>query len=267
MTKPRRLNAVPKEKVWGSPLTEPWYQNSAGTKIGEIWFEASAKVPLLLKFLFTSDNLSIQVHPDDEYARVHENSRGKTEMWHVLRAEPGARVGIGLTEETSRERLREAALSGEIEQMMNWIPAREGDTFFLPAGTIHAVGGGLTLCEVQELSDVTYRLYDYGRPRELHLDRGIEVSKAGPCEGRVRRVGDLLAECEYFRTECRTIRGAAEFEPFRANALCAVLAGSGWMAGEPFRTGETWEIPAGLKPFRVDSEDAVLLVTAENSHA
>ncbi len=268
MKKPWRLNPVPKEKVWGSSLTEPWFDNPGGSRIGEIWFEASASVPLLLKFLFTSDNLSIQVHPDDEYARAHENSRGKTEMWHVLRAEPGACVGIGLREETTAERLRAAALNGEIEELVNWIPAREGDTFFLPAGTIHGIGGGLTLCEVQELSDVTYRLYDYGRPRELHLDRGIEVSHLTRCEGRAARVNlerdrELLVKCDYFRTERLRIEGSRNFEPRSVNTLLAVLEGSGTIAGESFRSGDVWEVPAGAAPFVIEGDTAVFLVTSE----
>ena len=129
-------------------------------------------MPLLVKLLFTSDNLSVQVHPGDAYAREHHNSRGKTEMWHILRAEPEAKIALGLRERVTPERLREAAQSGEIMELLNWVPARPGDTFFVPAGTIHAIGGGLALCEMQQHSDITYRLYDYGRPRELHLEHG-----------------------------------------------------------------------------------------------
>jgi len=201
------------DKVWGSPHTEPWHKNETGAKVGEIWFGASDQIPLLVKLLFTSDNLSVQVHPRDEYAKKHHNSFGKTEMWYILRADPGAKIAIGLKETISPERLREASLSGEIMDLLEWVPAHTGDTFFTPAGTIHALGGGLVVCEVQQLSDVTYRLYDYGRPRELHLDDSVAVADCCPCDASRAPVDlgggmELLAECEYFRTERWTVDGS-----------------------------------------------------------
>jgi mannose-6-phosphate isomerase len=265
---PARLARRPLEKVWGSPLTEPWYRNPEGKGIGEIWFEASDSVPLLVKFLFTSANLSVQVHPGDEYARVHENgSPGKTEMWHVLRAEAGAKVAIGLKERATRERVLAAALSGEIVEMLRWIEVAPGDSFFIPAGTIHAIGGGLALCEVQQLSDVTYRLFDYGRKgRELHLEKGLDVADPGPREAYVPRTDrgggrSLLAECRYFRTERMAVRGSATLEARARNYLCIALAGEGTVAGVPFGAGEGWEVAAGSGPFLVESPDAVMLIT------
>ena len=160
----RKLTAgEPLVKVWGSPATEPWLNNPERRQIGEIWFSAPAAMPLLVKFLFTSERLSVQVHPDDDYARAQGHERGKTEMWHILRAEPGATVALGLREEATRERVRAAALNGVIVEMLEWIPVQAGDTFFVPAGTIHAIVGGLAICEIQQLSDVTYRLFDYQR--------------------------------------------------------------------------------------------------------
>ncbi|MDQ1470667.1 MAG: mannose-6-phosphate isomerase [Bryobacterales bacterium] len=256
-----KLATTPYDKVWGSPRTEPWLANPAGRKIGEIWFAASAEVPLLLKLLFTSECLSVQVHPNDDYAREHENSRGKTEMWHILRADPGAEVALGLRERLSRERLREASLSGEIETLLNWVPARKGDTFFVPAGTIHAIGGGLVLCEVQQLSDVTYRLYDYGRPRELHLDRGMDVSDTTPrnCDSS----STLPVECEYFRTERVPVTGVVRCAPRKKNTLYVALEGEGCIGSEPFRAGDAWEITAGSEPFQIESSGAAFLVTSE----
>jgi mannose-6-phosphate isomerase len=247
------------EKIWGSPETEPWYRNSEHRKIGEIWFAAPDSVPLLVKLLFTSDNLSVQVHPGDEYAREHHNSRGKTEMWHILRAEPGARIALGLRERVTPERLRGAALSGEIMEMLNWIPARRGDTFFVPAGTIHAIGGGLALCEIQQHSDITYRLYDYGRARELHLDDSLAVSNPEPVPERA----SLPLECPYFRTERRAVDGrlTVNGSPDR-NTLYIALEGAGSLAGEPFQAGEVWETAAGSGPFEIVSGSAVFLVTA-----
>jgi mannose-6-phosphate isomerase len=193
--KPNRLPAVFKEKVWGRTDLSPWFGNES-RKIGEVWFEAD--LPLLVKFVFTSEKLSIQVHPDDAFAAVHENSPGKTEMWYVLKADPGASIALGFREHLSVERLREAALSGEIERLLHWIPVRAGDTFFVPAGTVHALGAGLAVCEIQQQSDITYRFYDYGRPRELHLDKALQVATRGPAGTRPQ---DLPVTCEYFRTE------------------------------------------------------------------
>ena len=141
---PVKLLAKAVPKVWGATKLEPWYRDAA-EKIGEIWLEHpdGVRLPLLVKFLYTSEALSVQVHPSDEYARRHENSYGKTEMWVILRAEPGARIAHGLRETVSRERLREAALSGEIEGLLNWVTVEAGDVLFTPAGVIHAIGAGL----------------------------------------------------------------------------------------------------------------------------
>src|ERR1700722_4085824 len=132
----KKLAATAYEKVWGSPDTEPWCRNPERRNIGEIWFAASDSTPLLVKLLFTRDNLSVQVHPDDDYAgEHHDGSRGKTEMWHILRAEPDAKIALGVRERLTAEQLREAALSGAIMNLLDWIPVRPGDTFFIPAGT------------------------------------------------------------------------------------------------------------------------------------
>src|SRR6185312_10702716 len=116
----------PLEKVWGSSATEPWLDNPERRKIGEIWFSAPDAMPLLVKFLFTSDKLSVQVHPDDAYARAHGHQRGKTEVWHVLRAEPEATVALGLRESATGEQVRAAALNGDIVGMLEWIPVQAG---------------------------------------------------------------------------------------------------------------------------------------------
>jgi mannose-6-phosphate isomerase len=259
MQVPKKLASTVHEKIWGSTETEPWHRNPDRRKIGEIWFTASDFVPLLVKLLFTSDNLSVQVHPRDGYAREHHNSPGKTEMWHILRAEPEARIALGLRETVTPERLREAALSGEIMELLNWIPARRGDTFFVPAGTIHAIGGGLALCEIQQDSDITYRLYDYGRPRELHLDRAAAVSNLETAASGLVR---LPFECVYFRTERYTVNPwPTTFRSPERDTLYIVLEGNGSIGGEPFEAGEAWEAAAGSGPFEIRSENAVFLVT------
>jgi mannose-6-phosphate isomerase len=167
------------EKPWGrTQLPQPF--PSSGAKVGEVWFTSPEPMPLLVKYLFTSERLSIQVHPNDEQARERGVANGKTECWYILDAEPGATLGLGLTQEVSKEELRAAALDGSIEQLMSWKPVSAGDFLFVPAGTIHAVGAGISLLEFQQNEGVTYRLYDYGRPRELHLEDGIAVCEPIP---------------------------------------------------------------------------------------
>ncbi|MEP7130009.1 MAG: class I mannose-6-phosphate isomerase [Sphingomicrobium sp.] len=156
---------------------------SSGERIGEVWFTGGAELPLLAKYIFTSERLSIQVHPDDAQARERGLAQGKSECWTILDAEPGATLGLGLTREVGAEELRGAALDGSIEQLMAWRPVSAGDFVFVPSGTIHAIGAGISLLEFQQNADVTYRLYDYGRPRELHLDDAIAVAAAQPFDG------------------------------------------------------------------------------------
>ena len=245
------------EKVWGAEQLQPWFPNSA-SKVGEVWFER-ADFPLLAKFLFTSDNLSVQVHPDDDYAARHHASRGKTEMWHVLAAQPGARIAAGFREPISPGRLREAALTGEIETLLAWHEAAAGDTFFIPAGTVHAIGGGLTLCEIQQHSDVTYRLYDYGRRRELHLDRASAVSRLEPCRARVDPQGEILLACPHFTVGRRRVGGAAEFAPRAGNSsLLMIIEGAGELAGNSVSAGDVWYAPAGATPFAVNGSLTLL---------
>lgn len=178
-----RLAARHVERIWGRRDLAGAFAPPAGAAsepIGEIWFEGAADAALLVKYLFTSERLSIQVHPDDEAARARGHARGKDEAWYVLSAEPGAVIGLGLTHEVSREALREAAVDASIEQLLDWRPVRAGEIFYSPAGTVHAIGGGLSLIEIQQNLDLTYRLYDYGRPRELHLDEGVAVADPAP---------------------------------------------------------------------------------------
>ena len=195
-------------KVWGSTQSGALVPERA-EKIGEVWFEGLPDLPLLIKFLFTTEPLSVQVHPE-----------GKTEMWHILAAEPGAKIAAGFREPITEQRLRESAISGEIENLLEWFEARPGDTFFIPAGTVHAIGAGLTLCEIQQWSDVTYRLFDYGRPRELHLDAGhsrepVWVRIAARQSARE----GVLVSCPFFTTEKLQVDGEVS-----CNASMIVLA-------------------------------------------
>jgi mannose-6-phosphate isomerase len=176
-----KLNSFYVEKPWGRYDLPSQFSGATGRKIGEVWFDAPDQpLPLLVKWLFTSEKLSIQVHPNDEQAHDRGIISGKEECWVIISAEPDARLGMGTLRPVAAGELREASLSGEIEALMDWRPVEAGDYFYIPAGTVHAIGAGITLVEVQQNADITYRLYDYGRPRELHLDDGIAVSVAKP---------------------------------------------------------------------------------------
>jgi mannose-6-phosphate isomerase len=170
-------------KPWGRTDIPARFAVPAGERIGEIWFEhpapdaATEPLALMIKYLFTSERLSVQVHPDDAQAQAAGHPHGKEEMWIVLDAEPGATLGVGLTHAVDAATLRAAAADGSIEQLLDWRAVRAGDVIYNPAGTIHALGAGITVIEVQQAVDLTYRLYDYGRPRELHLDAGLAVAR------------------------------------------------------------------------------------------
>lgn len=176
-------------KPWGrSDLPTP-FTNAEREKVGEIWFEPPRELDeLLVKFIFTSENLSVQCHPSDAQTGAKGlGSQGKEECWLVLDAEPDAQLAIGFNRPMDTDAIRRAALDGSIEAMLTWFPVTAGDFFYIPANTVHAIGAGITLVEVQQNSDITYRLYDYGRPRELHLDEGVEIALGSPHPGSLRR--------------------------------------------------------------------------------
>ena len=168
-------------------------------------WHAEGEFPLLLKLLFPDQKLSVQVHPDDAHAQRLGQPRGKTECWYVVAAEPGAEVACGLREGVAPEQMRAAAADGSMEALLRMVPVATGDMVFVDAGTVHAIGPGVTLLETQQTSDTTYRLYDYGRPRELHLDSGIAVSRAETRAGKVAPVpiagGTRLIQEQYFTVD------------------------------------------------------------------
>ena len=178
------------EKPWGRTDLPAWAGAGGDARIGEIWFaapEGAEEPPLLVKHIFTSERLSVQVHPDDAQARARGLPNGKSECWYILDADPGATLALGLREESDAGTLRTAALDGSIEALLDWKPVAPGDFFYVPAGTVHAIGGGISLIEVQQVSDVTYRLYDYGRPRELHLADAVAVAQPRPYPAELAR--------------------------------------------------------------------------------
>jgi mannose-6-phosphate isomerase len=280
--KPIQLMPIFRERVWGRESLAPYFPvTPRNERIGEVWFTCEENLtsldqplrvligdhpeilgsgadvrhpcicPLLLKLLFTNDRLSVQVHPGDDYAQAHHQSLGKTEAWYVLEANPLGKIALGFRTVFSREKLREAAQSGEIEELLEWRHVAAGDVIYVPAGTVHAIGEGVTICEIQENSDITYRLYDFGRGRELHLDHAAKVSQLGPHTQQVKPVSladwrdDLLA-CEYFHLERLRPRPSIRIErglPYYLLLLC--VKGSGSIAQQEFASGQAWLLPAG----------------------
>lgn len=207
----RRLPTLMVEKVWGRDILPAPFAAPADKRIGEIWFEPPPELPqLLVKYLFTSEKLSVQVHPSNAQAQKGED--GKEECWLVLDAEPGAKLAIGFDAVLSPEQIEAAARDGTIEELLTWHEAAPGDIFYLPAGTVHAIGPGLSLVEVQQNSDTTFRLYDYGRPRELHLERALAVADGSPYPPKhrssVAERGTALVDGAYFRLD--RIEGAPD---------------------------------------------------------
>jgi len=176
-------------KPWGSTDLRPWRAaHDDGGAIGELWFErADAAAPepaLLLKLLFTTEPLSIQVHPDDAFAQSIGERHGKTEAWYVLSAMPGSKIALGLKWDLSPAQLRAAIADGSIADLVQWRGVVKDEVVFVPAGTIHAIGAGLVVAEIQQRSDTTFRLFDYGRKRPLHADSAVAVAKAGPVKAQ-----------------------------------------------------------------------------------
>lgn len=220
ISRPFRLKPFFSPRPWGKPNLKPWYEETGTTElVGEAWLTgpqsivetgplagralgdvaaeyaeelltpgAAAEFPLLVKMLFPDAKLSVQVHPDDVEAQAIGLPRGKTECWYVLEAEPGATIALGLKPGTTIDGMRAAIADGSMEDLMEWVPVKVGEMIFVDAGTVHAIGPGVVLLETQQTCDTTYRLYDYGRPRELHLEKGLAISKLHTAAGKVAPV-------------------------------------------------------------------------------
>jgi mannose-6-phosphate isomerase len=322
-----RLEPFFSPRIWGQRSLAPWYPDKVNLKepLGEAWLTAFesrvasgplagktlreswhampaewrgarhaslAEFPVLIKFIFPNDKLSIQVHPNDAYAAKYEQNaggRGKTEMWHLVCAQRGAEIMFGLQPGVNKEDFLRALAAGTVEKLLVHLPVQTGDTYFVPAGTQHAIGPGMVICEIQEYSDLTYRVYDYGRvdssgkSRELHIEKALEVTNfSGGRSGKIEPLAlhspdakkYLLAACEYFATErwdCnRTTSIESDPQEFQ---LFVVLEGSGAFydaeQAYPYRHGEAWFLPANLPMIllKPDGESSVLRVTVPDPGA
>jgi len=213
------------------------------------------RYPLLMKFLFPTDTLSVQVHPDDEGAQKIGQPCGKTECWYVLDAKPGAKIGLGLKPGTTREQLKRAIEDKTAENLLNWIEVHQGEMYYVDAGTVHAIAGGSILVETQQNSDTTFRLYDYGRPRELHVEQGIGATKEITHAGKVLDgKGPVLVASPFFVVEKFGLTKGQTFELQAKDAAQALVAVAGGGVIEApghspvsLARGEAVVIPASVK--------------------
>ena len=261
----RKLPTQFVDKVWGVDRLPSPFSHPSDQAIGEVWFEPPAELDqLLVKYIFASERLSVQAHPDDTQAQAMGlGTNGKSECWVITHAEPGATIAVGFHEQIDAGTMREAALDGSIVDLLVWHEVQPGDAFYIPARTVHAIGGGVSLIEVQQNSDVTFRLFDYGRPRELHLDQGVEVSKTGPYPSRLRNRMDgdsgLLVDGPHFRLHYWRCGSGADFPALKPDhALVIPYSGTVSVDGEDLAVGE-----CGLVSEPCNSDlvgDALLLI-------
>ncbi len=216
--------------------------------------------PILIKYIDAMQNLSVQVHPDDEYAQRYEGDNGKTEMWYIVQADEGAGIYCGFQRDTTKEEFLSKVKDGTVEELLNFIPVKQGDCYLIEAGTVHAIGAGCVICEIQQSSNVTYRVYDYNRRgadgnlRPLHVDKAVDVIRFQKFEnhtnsGEPVRSGAntvrLLTKCKYF--ECKELSLREEYELFAENSFVAVnvIDGSGSINEEKFVAGDSFFVPYG----------------------
>jgi mannose-6-phosphate isomerase len=262
----------------GEPIGEMWLTGDdclistgphAGKRLSALFAEAheallgpgapSADSPLLIKTIFAREKLSVQVHPDDKMAQKYGDPRGKTECWYVLAAEPGAAVALGVKPGTTLAQIEEEIHAGTLEASLNAVPVAAGDLIFVDAGTIHAIWPGAILLETQQNCDLTYRMFDYGRGRELHIAKSLEATKLTTRAGKIapRRLADrsVLIDVEYFRVERIPVEAGRTSESLRGGeklglAYLFAAAGSGRLTG------------AGLEPVELPARGIVAVPAA-----
>lgn len=306
--KPLKLNAVYKDYIWGgeklrtkygkktdtTPLAESWELSChpdglCVTDEGETLEKyikehkgclgtlcKSDELPILIKLIDAQDNLSVQVHPDDAMAKELEGQNGKTEMWYVVEADKGAAIIYGVNEDTDKDTLKNAIRENTVENLLSKVKSKKGDVFFVEAGTIHAIGKGNVIAEIQQNSNVTYRLYDYdrrdknGNPRELHIEKGVKASNCKKTEKRkIPLCSDgtrLLGSCEFFAVKEVKLSGEKEFcADEKSYHALLVTEGDAVLSAENYNEkivpGETVFIPAGVGKYTISGNATILLTT------
>ena len=307
-----KLNPVVKDYIWGGKKLKSVWNKKGGERIAETWelslhpdgltkveggsydgktlkelldvwpveqsIGKSASLfpmfPLIVKLLDTSDKLSIQVHPNDDYAHKHENQFGKNEAWYILEAEEGAGVYLGFKEKVTKDRVKQSIEDGTLLDLMQFYPAKPGNVFYIPAGTVHSLGAGLTVAEIQQNSNVTYRLFDYnrpgkdGQPRELHIDQALEVANLNPYDVEIPKIEKRLLRQittdRYFKV--KEITSSGIYKRKIDDIFCAILFldGNGEITDSitkyDFKKGDAYFVPAGL-PFKITGDARFLEIS------
>jgi mannose-6-phosphate isomerase len=298
---PFRIAPFFSPRPWGTRDLSPWYDFRPTEPIGEAWLTGPqclietgdqqgrtlselaeaypdallgphrnevGDYPLLVKILFPHEKLSVQVHPDDKLAQQIGEPRGKTECWYVLEAQPGAAIALGLKKGSTVEAMRKAIGDHTLEAMLEQVPVVKGDMIFVDAGTVHAIGPGVVLLETQQTSDITYRLYDYGRPRELHIDRGLAATRLHTAAGKVAPKAEgarvRLIEQKYFSVDRIDLDNKS---PFLSKAPAGVphslvaVEGAAVLYAEgcdpvDLMLGRAVVVPAAIPSYRLESAGA-----------
>ncbi len=295
------LKPVIKDYIWGGMKLKGLFgRDNDGAKISESWevsvhpdgesktqngtlskyisdhpesVGGDGRFPILIKYIDAAQNLSVQVHPDDAYSREHEGDNGKTEMWYIISADEGAGIYCGFKRNTDKDEFLAKVKDGTVEDLLNFIPVKSGDCFLIEAGTVHAIGAGCVICEIQQSSNVTYRVYDYnrvgadGKPRQLHVDKAVDVinfkkfnDRTNPGVGAEVEGGTVLklTECKYFA--CRKLNLSGAYSETNDNSFLTVniLSGEGEINGEKYVAGDSFFIPAGEKMIISGKAEAIL---------
>ncbi len=265
----RKLNALFGRENNGGRISESWEvsvhpdgvsltENGTLSQYISMYPECvggNGSFPVLIKYIDAAQNLSVQVHPNDEYAQKYEGDNGKTEMWYILSADDGAGIYCGFKRNTDKQEFLSKVKDGSVEELLNFIPVKSGDCFLIEAGTVHAIGAGCVICEIQQNSNVTYRVFDYnrlgvdGKPRQLHVEKAIDVINFDKFEdmtgsGKWTDVGGgavrELTSCKYFT--CRELDVSGVYSEKNADSFIAVnvLSGEGKINGESFVGGDSF---------------------------
>ncbi len=278
-THPAGQSTIDGGEFGGLALSE--YFQRAGKSVLGTDCEKFENFPVLIKFIDAKDPLSIQVHPSDEYALRVEHEYGKTEMWVVLDCEPGAFLYFGVNREVTKEEFRRRIENNTVLEVLNRVDVHPGDVFFIESGTIHAIGVGILICEIQQNSNCTYRVYDYdrrgadGKPRELHVEKALEVSRFTPSDTSDKQGEEVnvpggtvkkLASCKYFSTERLTVESAVEIA-VDERSFCSLIVteGSGTAAGPEntveFKPGDSLFVPAGTGKVKIAGSCTIVKTT------
>ena len=300
MEKIYRLTPALKDNIWGGNKLRGYGKESDKDRIAESWelsfteggeariadgremsevFPRSAwgtladkfhAFPVLTKFIDAKDKLSVQVHPSDSYALEHEGQFGKTEMWYVVEADEGAGLYMGLERECDSDEFAAAVADGSVEKLLSFKTVKKGDVYFIPSGTIHAIGAGVVIFEIQQNSTLTYRLYDYmrrdkdGNLRELHVDKAMKVSLLEPYKESVFDKDDesLIGTCEYFETRKYKLNFAKMAFNVENDSFLSItcVSGSGMINGEKMELGDTFFSPAGSGEITVEGDVEIIAV-------